>query len=91
MKTYIDMETYLRRSHFDFFRSLAYPYVGFTVNVDVTNLLRRAKELGGGGFHAILWAAAQAANSVPQLRQRIEGEGIVQYDRPMPQSWRKAG
>lgn len=80
MKTYIDLDTYPRRSHFEFFRSLAYPYVGFTANVDVTALLRRAKELGGGGFHAILWAASRAANSVPQLRQRIEGDRIAQYD-----------
>lgn len=80
MKTYIDLETYPRRSHFEYFRSLAYPYVGFTANVDVTNLLRAAKNHGGSGFHAILWAASQAANAVPELRQRIEGDGIAQHD-----------
>lgn len=80
MKKYIDMTAYNRRSHFDYFRSLAYPYVGMTTNMDVTNLLRRAKELGGSGFHAILWAVSQAANAVPQLRQRIEGDMIVEYD-----------
>lgn len=80
MKTIIDLETYPRRSHFEYFRSLAYPYVGFTANVDVTQPLRFAGEHGGSGFHAILWASAQAANAVPQLRQRIENGGIVQYD-----------
>ena len=80
MKTYIDMETYPRRSHFDYFRSLAYPYVGFTANVDVTNLIRYAREKGGSSFLAILWVASQAANTVPQLRQRIEGDRIVEYD-----------
>lgn len=80
MKRYIDMETYPRRSHFDYFRSLAYPYVGFTANVDVTNLIRYAKEKGGSSFLAILWVASQAANTVPQLRQRIEGDRIVEYD-----------
>ena len=80
MKTYIDLETYPRRSHFEYFRSLAYPYVGFTANVDVTNLLRFAKKHGGSGFHAILWATSRAANAVPQLRQRIEGDRIAEYD-----------
>ena len=80
MKHYIDMDTYPRRSHFDYFRSLAYPYVGFTANVDVTNLIRYAKEQGGSSFLAILWAASQAANAVPELRQRIEGDRIAQYD-----------
>ena len=35
MKRYIDMENYPRRTHFEYFSSLAYPYVGFTVNVCV--------------------------------------------------------
>lgn len=80
MKRYLDMNTYPRRSHFDYFRSLAFPYVGLTANVDVTNLIRRAKELKGSSFLAILWAASQAANAVPELRQRIEGDAIVEYD-----------
>ena len=80
MKTYIDMDTYPRRSHFDYFRNMAYPYVGLTANVDVTNLLARANQLGASGFLTILWAASRAANAIPQLRQRIEGEVIVEYD-----------
>ncbi|HIT33871.1 MAG TPA: chloramphenicol acetyltransferase [Candidatus Faecousia intestinigallinarum] len=77
---YIDLETYPRRSHFEFFRQMAYPYVGFTAAVDVTKPLAAAKELGGGGFHACLWVIAQAANAVPELRQRIVGEQIVEFD-----------
>ncbi len=77
---YIDLETYPRRSHYEYFKSLAYPYVGFTANVEVTGLLKRAKELGGSAFLACLYAAAVAANSVPELRQRIVGEQIVEYD-----------
>lgn len=80
MKQYIDLNTYPRRSHFDYFRSLAFPYVGFTANVDVTGLIRYAKERKASGFLAILWAASQAANAVPELRQRIEGDQIAQYD-----------
>lgn len=77
---YIDLETYPRRSHYEFFKSYAYPYVGMTANADVTNLLRAAKERGGSGFLACLWAAAQAANAVPELRQRIVDGGIAQFD-----------
>ena len=80
MKTYIDMETYPRKSHFEYFSSLAYPYVGFTANVDVTNPIRFAKEKGGSTFHAILYVAMQAANSVPELRQRVEDGKIVEFD-----------
>ena len=77
---YIDLENYPRRSHFEYFRHLAYPYVGLTANVEVTNLLKAAKERGGSTFLACLYAVAHAANGVPELRQRIVDEKIVEFD-----------
>ena len=76
----IDLETYPRRTHFEFFKNMAYPYVGLTANVDVTNLLAFAKKAQGSGFLAILWAAANAANRIPQLRQRIVNGQIHEFD-----------
>jgi len=80
MKKYIDMETYPRKSHFAYFGSLAYPYVGFTANVDVTNPIRFAKEKGGSSFLAILYVAVKTANTIPELRQRIVDGKIVEFD-----------
>lgn len=76
----IDMSAYARRAHFDYFRSLAYPYVGVTVNVDVTDFVRRAKEDGLPFFLSMCYCVAQAANAVPEFRQRIKGDSIIQYD-----------
>ena len=76
----IDLENYPRRSHYEYFKSLAYPYVGITANAEVTKLVSYAKSCGGSAFLACLWAAAQAANAVPELRQRMVGEQIVEYD-----------
>lgn len=76
----IDLETYPRRSHYEFFKAMAFPYVGLTANVDVTDLVTAAKAQGGSPFLACLWAAANAANAVPELRQRMVGERIVEYD-----------
>ncbi len=80
MKRLIDLETFPRRSHYEFFKSYAYPYMGMTANVDITNLIAAAKARGGSPFLAYLWAAATAANSVPELRQRIVDDQIVEYD-----------
>ena len=77
---YIDLESYPRRSHYEFFKAMAYPYVGMTANVDVTNVLKAAKAHGGSSFLACLWVAATAANSVPEMRQRIVGDRIVEFD-----------
>ncbi len=78
---YIDLETYPRRSHFHYFKGLAFPYVGLTANVDVTNLIDAAKRRGCSSFMACLYATATAVNAVPALRQRIQGDGIIEFDR----------
>lgn len=78
--TVIDMSSYPRRAHFDYFRSLQNPYVGVTVNVDVTELVAYCKRRGISFYLTLLHAAALAADCVPALRQRIRDGGIVQYD-----------
>ena len=76
----IDMNTYPRRAHFDYFRSLQNPMLGVTVDVDVTALQAFCKAEGCSFYLAFMRCAARAANGVPQLRQRIRDGGIVEYD-----------
>lgn len=80
MMTYIDMETYPRRSHFEYFNSLAFPYCGMCANADVSNLIRYTKERGASGFLGCLWVAATALNDIPEFRQRIIGGRIAEFD-----------
>ena len=76
----IDMNTYPRRAHFDYFRSLQNPMLGVTVDVDVTALQAFCKAESCSFYLAFMRCAARAANGVPQLRQRIRDGGIVEYD-----------
>lgn len=76
----IDMAAYPRKAHFEYFKSLAYPYVGLTAEVDVTRLKTWCKEKKISFFLTILYLAGNAANDVPEFRRRIVGEGIVEYE-----------
>ena len=76
----IDMNTYPRRAHFDYFRSLQNPMLGVTVDVDVTALQAFCKAESCSFYLAFMRCVARAANGVPQLRQRIRDGGIVEYD-----------
>lgn len=78
--TFLDLENYPRRDHFAYFCGMAYPYVGLTAEMDVTGLKDAAKNAGGTFFLACLYAAAKAANAVPELRQRIVEGKIAQFD-----------
>lgn len=78
---WIDMERFPRREHFAYFSSLAYPYVGTTANVDITDILQKIKQERLPFFLSVCYCAARAANSVSELRQRIRDGRIVEYDR----------
>ena len=75
----IDLSHYTRRDHYEYFRSMAYPYVGTTVNVDITRFLQGVKDREEPFFLAFLYRAVGAANQIPQLRQRLDAEGILEY------------
>ena len=83
MPTFINMNEYPRRDHFRYFCSLPNPFVSLTVPVDVTSLVAACKEKGESFYLAMMHAVAHAGNQVPQLRQRVRGDGIVQYERCM--------
>lgn len=76
----IPMETYPRRAHFDYFRTMAQPYAGLTVSIDITRFLEQLRQAERPFFLSFLYCVARAANRVPELRQRILGEDIVEYE-----------
>ncbi len=76
----LDMEHYPRKKQFELFRSLAYPYVGMTVNLDITDFISCIKEKGLPFYLTFLYAAAQTANTIPEFRRRLKGDGIIEYD-----------
>ena len=76
----LDMTKYPRKAQFDYFRSLAYPYLGLTVEVDLTDYLHLLQEKNAPFFLSFCRAVTRAANAVETFRQRIRGEGIVEYD-----------
>ena len=76
----IPLEQYPRREHFNYYRTLAYPYAGITADVDVTELYAFCKERKCSFTLAFLHAAALAADKVPELRRRILNGQIIEYD-----------
>lgn len=77
----IPMESYPRIKHFEYFKDMAQPYVGVTVNVDITHFLNIVKDKELPFFLSFLYCISNAANSVPELRQRIYNGGIIEYQK----------
>ena len=54
----LDLETYKRKSHFEYFSQLAYPYVGVTADVDITKFHAKIKEQRLPFFLSFCYCAA---------------------------------
>ena len=76
---YIDMTAYPRKEHFEHFLSMEHPFSTMTVQVDLTDWLPRLKASGYPLFLCFQYAVAQAANQVPEFRQRILDDKIIEY------------
>ena len=54
----LDLETYKRKSHFEYFSQLAYPYVGVTADVEITEFHAKIKEQRLPFFLSLCYCAA---------------------------------
>jgi len=76
----IDKSTWPRRHHFELFSAMDIPYLGLCANVEVSAFRRAVKERGLSFTVALVHALATAANAVPELRQRIRGDDVVEHE-----------
>lgn len=79
-KRIIDLESYNRKDHFNYFKDIGYPYVGLTVNVDITEFMENLKSTGYPFYLSFVYQVVAAANAVPEFRRRIENNSIMEYD-----------
>lgn len=76
----LDLETWKRREHYEFFRRFDDPFWNVTVPVDVTGLVDVCRDDGPSFFLASLWTAMRALNETEELRMRIRGDDVVVHD-----------
>lgn len=74
----IDMTKDPRAGQYDYFRHMVDPYASVTVMIDVAELLATAGKRHF--FQTVLYLITRAANAVPQLRRRLMGDKVVEYD-----------
>jgi chloramphenicol O-acetyltransferase type A len=80
----IDQATWPRRDHFRLYGSFDFPHVGMTVQVDITALWANRARTSASPSVTLVYVITKAANRVPELRQRIHGEQVVEYEMVHP-------
>ena len=77
----IDIESWNRKEHFEFFSKMASPYFGIVTEVDCTNAYDFAKENAISFFAHYLHKSMIAVNSVDELKYRIVEDKVVSFDK----------
>lgn len=80
MKTKLDLESWARKEHFEFFSNFDEPYTGVSVEIDCTAAYERCKQNNISFFLYYFHQALIAVNSVEALRYRIEDGNVYSYD-----------
>ncbi|TCP56037.1 chloramphenicol O-acetyltransferase type A [Tumebacillus sp. BK434] len=81
---YLDLETWPRKNHYHFFRTMDYPHFNVCANVDVTRFQAVVKANGLSFFKTFLYAVVRTANELKEFRYRIREKGVVEHDAVHP-------
>jgi Chloramphenicol O-acetyltransferase len=76
----VDIETWSRRAQYKYFSMMQCPYCSVTCDVDVANALTFMKAEGIPAYIGMIYLVTKAANQVPELKTRIEGEEVNEYE-----------
>ena len=80
----IDLESWPRREHFEWLKSFDMPHFNLCANMDITAFKTAVKESGVSFTVAVVYLIARAANDIPEFRQRIRGENVVEHETVHP-------
>lgn len=75
------INTWNRKSHFEFFRNFDNPFFNITANVDVTKLHQFTKKNKLSFFLTSLFYSTKAANKIENFRYRIRGNEVIIHDK----------
>ena len=76
----IDLQTWPRREHYEFFNAFNHPHFNLCANVDLTKFYPYVKGHEISFTTAIVYVISRAANDIPEFRQRVQEGVVVEYE-----------
>lgn len=81
MKQKLDLSTWNRKTHFEFFSQFDEPFYGLTFTVDCTKAYEAAKQKKVSFFIYYLYKTLEAVNAIENFRYRIVDGEVFVYDK----------
>ena len=80
----IDIDTWKRREHFNFFSTTAYPIYNITFNIDVTKVKVYANKNKVSFNLSMIYLSTKALNTIENFRYRLHDNKVVLHDTLTP-------
>jgi chloramphenicol O-acetyltransferase type A len=80
------MKDWARREHFETYINFEQPHFSMCANMDVTTFYPWSKQHGHSFSVVVIYVISRAANAIPEFRQRIRADGVVEHDVVHPSS-----
>jgi chloramphenicol O-acetyltransferase type A len=80
----VDKHDWPRRDHYEFFKSFNHPHFNMCANVDLTRLSIYIKTHKISLTTAITYLITRSANAIPEFRQRMRGDLLVEHESVSP-------
>jgi chloramphenicol O-acetyltransferase type A len=82
----IDLSTWPRRRHFEFFKAFDYPHFNLCAPVELGRFYPWVKERDWSFNLALVYLLTKAANAIPEFRYRIRGAQVIEHEVVHPSS-----
>ncbi|HWT26742.1 MAG TPA: chloramphenicol acetyltransferase [Mobilitalea sp.] len=80
----IDINTWNRAEHYQFFKGMDYPQYNICMNIDITHFLDCVKKKKLPFYYAMIYASSTVLNEFEEFRYRIHNDQVVLHDRVHP-------
>ena len=80
----IDINTWERREHFNFFRSMAYPIYNICFDLNVTKAKKYSRNHGMSFNLVMIHISTASLNAIDNFKYRIRGEQVVLHETLTP-------
>ncbi len=76
----IPLQTWARREHFETYSKFVQPHFAMCANMDISTFYPWVKEQGHSFTILVVYVISRAANAIPEFRQRIHKDGVVEHE-----------
>ena len=84
MRRELDIGSWERREHFEYYSKIATPHYCVAFNVDVTNLLQFTRKNHTSFYYSLIYLCTQSLNSIEEFLLEIKDNRVFQVERRVP-------